>query len=206
MNAGVFIADVQPPFRAGLRAALRTGGFDVVGEASIAYAAIDDIVDARPAVCVIDGDDAGSIIATERLTARLPEVRVVLLVNQMSHEGLLAALRAGACGYLPRDTAGASLARIVEAILAGEYAIPRLALSAVVNEIRGDGRRRLAIGGVPVALTPREGQVLDLLAGGKSTEEIATSLRVSPITVRRHVGAIGEKAGLPGRQRLLEAI
>jgi DNA-binding NarL/FixJ family response regulator len=205
VNTRVFLADRQHPFRAGLKAALRTGGFDVVGEAPVAYAAIDEIVDLCPALCMIDGDDAKSLAATARLTARLPDVLMVLLVNQVTPEGLLAAVRAGACGYLPRETAGSSIVRIARTVLAGEYAIPRLALSAVINEIRGDGRQRVAIGGVPVALTAREAQVLDLLSDGRSTQEIAESLEVSQVTVRRHLGSIGGKAGRPVRRLLQPA-
>jgi DNA-binding NarL/FixJ family response regulator len=154
---------------------------------------------------MIDGDDTRSLAATARLTARLPGVLVVLLVNEVTPEGLLAAVRAGASGYIPRETAASSIVRIVETVLEGQYAIPRLALAAVINEIRGDGRRRVAIGGVPVALTAREAQVLDLLAEGKSNEEIAESLEVSQITVRRHLGSIGGKAGRPVRRLLSPA-
>jgi DNA-binding NarL/FixJ family response regulator len=206
MSGSVFVVDPQLPFRAGLRFVLEAGGTEVVGEAPIADGAVDEIVELRPDVCVIGGDDIGSIAATQRLIARVPGIRIVLLVGKPTQGGLMTAVRAGVVGYLPRDTAGASLARVVRAVMAGEYAIPRLGIADVIDAVRGDGRRRLAIGGVPVSLTAREGQVFDLLADGRSTEEIATSLDVSPVTVRRHVGAIGEKAGRPGRRLLLKAI
>jgi DNA-binding NarL/FixJ family response regulator len=205
MTGSVFVADAQPPFRAGLRAVLEAGGIDVVGEAPTANA-VEEIVELRPDVCVIGGDDSGNIVAAKRLITRIPGIHVVMLVGDPAPAGLLDAVRAGVVGYLPRDTAGGSLVRVVLAVLAGECVIPRLGIAEVIDAVRGDGRRRLAIGGVPVALTAREGEVFDLLADGRSTQEIAASLHVSPVTVRRHVGAIGEKAGRPGRRRLLQAI
>src|SRR5438093_1490101 len=76
----------------------------------------------------------------------------------------------------------------------------------VVGEARGGGRQRLSIGGVPVSLTEREAQVLELLTNGMPTQEIARELGLSPVTVRRHVGAIAAKVGTSGRERLLRLV
>lgn len=206
MSGSIFVVDPQLPFRAGLRVVLEAAGMEVVGEAPLAYGAVDEVVELHPDVCVIGGDDIASVVAAKRLIERIPGIHVVMLVGEPTQAGLLAAVRAGVVGYLPRSTAGASFARVVHAVLGGEYAIPRLGIAEIINAVRGDGRRRLAIDGVPVALTAREGQVFDLLADGRSTGEIAASLHLSPVTVRRHLGAIREKAGRPAPRLLLQAI
>jgi DNA-binding NarL/FixJ family response regulator len=206
VHESVFIVDEQAPFRAGLHAVLERAGYDVVGEAVHAAEAIDTIADLHPELCVLGGDGATGASATERVLARVADVHVIVLVSAMTHGGLLAALRAGAYGYLPRTTSCEALVRVAEAVLAGEYAIPRLALIDLINELRKDGHKRLALGDVAVTLTKREAEILDMLEDGMSTKEIALVLDVSPITVRRHIGAIAEKAGRHGRENLLRLL
>jgi DNA-binding NarL/FixJ family response regulator len=201
----VFIADAQAPFRAGLRAVLEAAGSRVVGEAADARVAVDAVADLRPDVCLIGSDDS-AVLITKRLASLMPAPRIVVFAERVSADGLLAVVRAGASGYLPRDTSAAAIVRVVEAVSNGEYAIPRLGLTELIDELRGDGRTHIAIGGVPVSLTEREAQVVRLLVDGLKTEEIASSLRLSPITVRRYVGAIGAKAGRLGRRQLLQAL
>jgi two-component system response regulator DesR len=72
--------------------------------------------------------------------------------------------------------------------------------------VRGGGRQRLSIGGIPVSLTEREAQVLEFFASGLSTLEIARELGLSPVTVRRHLGAIAGKVGKRGREQLLRLV
>ena len=72
--------------------------------------------------------------------------------------------------------------------------------------MRGGGRQRLSIGGIPVSLTEREAQVLELFAGGMPTQKIAAELGLSPVTVRRHLGAIAGKVGKRGREQLLRLV
>jgi DNA-binding NarL/FixJ family response regulator len=202
----VFIADAQAPFRAGLRAALEDGGFKVVGEAADARGVADAVAELRPDVCLIGGDDGACVLTTKRLVSLSPELPVIVFANVISADGLLAVVRAGASGYVPRGMSAGSIVRVVGAVSNGEYAIPRLGLTDLIDELRGDGRTHVAIGGVPVSLTEREAQVWRLLGDGLKTHEIASLLALSPITVRRYVGAIGVKAGRPGRRQLLHAL
>jgi len=188
----VFIADSQPPYRAGLRSVLAAAGLDVVGEADDALDALGEITELRPGICLIDANIRGGIVA--------------VLASVLSHDGLLAALRAGASGYLPRSTPGRGLVRAVESVLDGNFAVTRSSVSALIHEVRGGGRQRLSIGGIPVSLTEREAQVLELFAGGLPTLEIAGELGLSPVTVRRHLGAIAGKVGKRGREQLLRLV
>jgi DNA-binding NarL/FixJ family response regulator len=202
----VFIADSQPPFRAGLRSVLEEAGLEVVGEADDALEALDEIAALRPGICLIDADIRGGIVAVSRITQRAEAPAVLVLATALTSDGLLAALRAGASGYLPRSTPGRGLVRAVESVLDGHFAVTRASVAALIHEVRGGGRRRLSIGGIPVSLTEREAQVLELFTGGMPTLEIAGELGLSPVTVRRHLGAIAGKVGQRGREELLRFV
>ena len=202
----VFIADAQPAFRAGLRSVLERAGLEVVGEAGDALDALDEIAALQPGICLIDANLRGGIVAVSRLTQRVDAPAVLVLASVLSPDGLLAALRAGASGYLPRSTPGTGLVRAVESMLEGHVAVTRGSVAALIHEVRGGGRQRLSIGGIPVSLTEREAQVLELFAGGMPTQEIAGELGLSPVTIRRHLGAIAAKAGKRGRDQLLSLV
>ena len=92
-------------------------------------------------------------------------------------------------------------------MLGGEFAITRASIGVLVTEVRrGAGRQQLLVGGIPVSLTEREAQVLELLAAKLGTQEIADELGLSPVTVRRHLGSIAAKLGKHGREQLLSAV
>jgi DNA-binding NarL/FixJ family response regulator len=202
----IFIADSQPPFRAGLRTVLEKSGLEVVGEADDALDALDEIAALRPGICLIDSNIRGGIVAVSRITQRANAPAVLVLASDQSPDGLLAALRAGASGYLPRSTPCEGLVRAVESILDGHFAVTRFSVAALIHEVRGGGRQRTSIGGIPVSLTEREAQVLELFAGAMATPKIATELGLSPVTVRRHLGAIAGKVGSRGREQLLRLV
>lgn len=130
------------------------------------------------------------------LLARSPGVHVVLHGAEPCEELLLAALRAGARGYLPSTMDAVSLCRAVLAVLDGEVAVPRSLTSRLVDA--------LAPAGAPPAwaarLTAKELEVAELLAGGAGTAEIAAELGVSQVTVRTHVAALVRKLGVSTRQ------
>jgi DNA-binding NarL/FixJ family response regulator len=207
MNArGVFIADSQPAFRAGVRSVLEKAGLEVLGEADEALEALDEIAALKPGICLIDANLRGGIVAVSRITQRVDAPAVLVLASMVTPDGLLAALRAGASGYLPRSTPGVGLVRAVESVLEGHFAVTRGSVAALIPEVRGGGRQRISIGGIPVSLTEREAQVLELFASGIATQEIATELGLSPVTVRRHLGAIAAKVGKRGREQLLRLV
>jgi DNA-binding NarL/FixJ family response regulator len=205
-SRAVFIADSQPAFRAGLRSVLEEAGLEVLGEADDALEALDEIAELQPGICLIDANLRGGIVAVSRITQRVGAPAVLVLASMLTPDGLLAALRAGASGYLPRSTSGTGLVRAVESVLDGHFAVTRGSVTALIHEVRGGGRQRLSIGGIPVSLTEREAQVLEFFAGGMPTQEIASELGLSPVTVRRHLGAIAAKVGKRGREQLLRLV
>jgi DNA-binding NarL/FixJ family response regulator len=201
------LADSQPTFRAGVAAALRRARIDVVSEVSTAPAAVEAALSLRPALCVLDADLPGGVIpAIKRITERSPETCVVVLAAAANTEQLVAAVRAGAVGYLPRSTSASGLARAAEAVLAGSAAIPRTGVGALLREVREDRRQRTSIGGEGVTLTGREAAVVELVRDGLDTREIAAELGLSPVTVRRHLGTVAGKVGARGRSELVRTV
>jgi DNA-binding NarL/FixJ family response regulator len=207
MTARVFLADRQLGFRAGMRLALEQAGFDVVGEAGDAAAAVEAALRLEPDLCILGAPvPERALPVVKQITSRASAVRVLLLVDSPAPEDLVAAVHAGAAGLVARSATAESLVRVVSAVLAGEFAVPRAAVSALVREAVGGGPRRLRVGGRSVLLTEREGEVLDLLARGLTTQALADELGVSPVTVRRHVAGLAAKLGRRGRSELRSSV
>jgi DNA-binding NarL/FixJ family response regulator len=198
----VLIADDHAPTRLGVRQSLEDGGFEVVAEVSDAAAAVRAAERERPDACVLDVHMPGSgINAAREIAQQLPEAAVVMLTVSRNDEDLFEALRAGAAGYLLKDTDPARLPHALHGVLAGEAALPRSLVTRLIDEYRGPGgRRRLPLRGRRgVELTSREWQVIELLRDGLSTAQIAERLSVSPVTVRRHVSSLLGKLDAPDR-------
>jgi DNA-binding NarL/FixJ family response regulator len=201
------IADPQPMFRAGLAAALGRAGIDVVAEAATSAEAVSAAARYEPGICVIDAAlPGGAIGATKRIAVRSSHTMVIVLGSAHDDEALIAFVRAGACGYLPRSSSVSGLARAVAGTLEGNAAITRAGVGALVRELRAHNRRRSTIDGSSVSLTDRETRVVELLRDGLKTQEIADELGLSPVTVRRHVGSVAQKVGAEGRNALLRAL
>lgn len=196
------IADDHAEMRASLRATLEAAGHIVCGEAEDASSALAVAVRERPDVAVLDVVMPGNgVVAAAQITARLPQCHVVMLTVSEEDEHLFAALRAGASGYLLKETAGERLPAVIESVVAGEVALPRALVGRVVDEFARRGARRSVVPGLRGMhrLSRRELEVLELLRQGLSTAEIAARLYVEPVTVRSHVSRIVKKLHLPNR-------
>jgi DNA-binding NarL/FixJ family response regulator len=195
--------------RSGVRQSLVEAGFDVVGEASDAPSAVSLAERECPDLCLLDVHMPGSgIRAASEIVERLPETAVVMLTVSRNDEDLFDALRAGAAGYLLKDTDPERLPHALRGVLAGEAAVPRVLVTRVIDEFRTRGRRRRVplAGRRGVELSSREWEVLDLLREGCTTAEIARRLFVSPVTVRRHVSAVLRKLDVPDRASAVELL
>ena len=205
----VLIAESQLPTRQGIRLVLQRHGFEVCAEAADAGAALRAALRERPTLCLIDAHlPGGGLRTVARICARVPEAEVVVLTNAGDENELLEALRAGASGYLQKNLEPEALARALHAAVRGEPTFPRALLGPVVEEFRArHDRRRLRLPGRPaVELTRREAEVLDLLRRGLATAEIADRLDISPVTVRRHIGLLLRKLGVPDRAAALKLL
>ena len=205
----VLIADDHPPTRAGVRAALERDNFVVCAEAADARSAIEGARRERPDVCLLDIHMPGDgIHAAETIARELPEAAVVMLTVSRTDADLFNALRAGASGYLLKDIDPARLPLALRGVLEGEAALPRRLVALLIEEFRERKRRRRIplVGRRGVELTDREWEVLELMKQGLTTDEIATRLFISPVTVRTHVSAVLRKLHVPTREAALKLL
>lgn len=196
----IFLADDHALFREGLRALLeRQPGVEVVGEAGEGTDALAQIGQTRPDVAVLDIAMPGltGIEVTRRLRAVVPETRVLILSMYDDEESLHEALAAGAAGYILTDHTSALLVTAVETLArGGSYLCPTMAAKMVEGYARRQGQ---AVGGSePARLSPREREVLQLVAEGYTSAEIGGRLGISPKTVEVHRSRISAKIGIQG--------
>ena len=195
------LAEPDGPTRVGLRLALGRAGVAVVGEAVDRASTLDAARSHQPGVVLIAADlPGGGLEATRAIADELPRTKVVVLTLHPGGAELLAAVLAGATGYLPKEISAAGLPNAVRGVLAGELAIPRSYTRHLVEGLRGRHAERAIVDGrSSVPLTDREWEVLRLLSEGLSTAEMARDMRISQITVRRHVSTLLTKLGVPDR-------
>lgn len=197
----VVVADDHPTIRLGVRMALMEDGMRVAAEAADRDGAVEAVVRERPDVCLLDIQmPGGGIEAAITIATVAPETAVVMLTVSTKTEHLLAALRAGAVGYLPKDTPPDRLGAALRGVLGGEPALPRAFVGPVLGQLR-EPRRRAG-----ERLTAREAQIMRMLGAGLSTAEIGKVLVVSPVTVRRHISAAMSKLGVADRREALRAL
>src|SRR6516225_10232583 len=218
----VVFADNQSAVREGLVLLLGTlPGIAVAGEAADGEAAVDIVARTRPQVVLMDLNMPGcdGVTATARITAEHPGTRVVVLTTYADDESIIGALRAGALGYLTKDATRAEIGRALRAAAAGQAVldpdIQRRLLSAAARtpEMPGSPGATGAEGapGAPGGagsreaddLTPREAEVLRLIAEGQSNREIARTLFVSEATVKTHVNRIFAKTASRDRAQAI---
>jgi DNA-binding NarL/FixJ family response regulator len=198
----VVIADDHARVRAKIRAALEAGGCEVCGEGASAEDAVRLVAEHRPDAVLLDIHMPGSgIQAAQQITRSTPRTGVVMLTQSREDEDLFDSLRAGASGYLLKDADPATLPAALRGVLAGEAAMPAALVTRVLEEFRAPGRRVLRRKSDAAAkLSPREWEVMELLAGGLSTEQVAGKLFVSPTTVRVHVSTVLRKLRVRDRE------
>lgn len=182
----VLLADDHILMRAGIRALLeKVPGVEVVGEADDGDQALHLVKSARPHVVLMDIAMArlNGLEAAARLTREFPDVKVIILSMHAAEEYVVRALRAGAVGYLLKDSATAEMRLALEAVLRGERYLSRaISAEAVAGRLAASARSPDSL----ERLTPRQREVLQLLAEGKSTKEAAFVLKLSAKTVETH--------------------
>lgn len=206
-RVSVLIADNDVAFRRNARAALETGGFEVVAEAADAAAAIGAATRLRPAICLIEPVlPVEGLNAIGRIAKASPSTLIIVLSESDRPEDVVTAFARGASGYLLKGLSEEQLAATLRRALAGEPALSRSLVPHLVDEVRRGSVRRLVLPGGSVTLTSREWEVGEMLRDGLSTAEIAERLGVSPITVRRHVSLLVQKLGAESREAAVEML
>ncbi|NRQ31405.1 response regulator transcription factor [Nonomuraea sp. NN258] len=167
---------------------------EVVGEAPGGAQAVELAGRLVPDVVLMDLHMPGldGVRATELITARQPEVRVLALSTFDLDENVVAALRAGADGFLPKDVSPEELIEGVRVVHRGESAVAPRLLTRLIGTFVRASRARKAPAALTV-LTEREREILVLIARGRSNQEIAAELAVSPSTVKNHVTSLFAK-------------
>ena len=189
--------------------ALSGGSFDIVAEADSADAAVQAATSERPDICVLDADmPGGAVRATAEIVRALPEAAVVVMASARQDAMMLDVVRAGAVGYLLKDMDPERLRFALLGVTNGEAALPRVLVTRLMLEfrVRETRRRLVSPKGHSAELTRREWDVLTLLSDGASTREIAASLGVSAVTVRRHVSGVLGKLGVNSRAEAVEML
>ncbi len=191
------VADDHPVVRTGLAGMLSDQpDFEVVGEASDGEQAVRMAAALRPDVVLMDlrMPGVGGVEATTRIVggeAGAPPPRVLILTTYETDDQILAAIEAGAAGYLLKAAPGQEIVAGIRSVAAGQSALsPQVAVRLVERMRRPD----------PV-LTPRELEVLGLVAAGRSNKQIATDLGIGASTVKTHLIKIFEKLGVADRTR-----
>ena len=199
----VVIVDDHQLFRAGVRAELE-GLVDIAGDAATVDAAVDAIAAAKPDVVLLDVHmpDGGGVEVIRRVSGAQPGVRFLALSVSDAAQDVIAVIRAGARGYVTKSISGADLADAVQRVHEGDAVFsPRLA-GFVLDAFAGPLPAESAADAELDQLTPREREVLQLIARGYMYKEIALRLEISAKTVEAHVSAVLRKLQLSSRHEL----
>jgi DNA-binding NarL/FixJ family response regulator len=173
-------------------------GLEPVAAADTLEGAMAECLNTSPDVVLVDVDmsDGQGVDAIRRITSAAPAAVVIVVTAGGGAEGILAAVRAGARGYVPKTRSAGELASVVRRALAGEIVLAPGDVPAVIGHFRRDTERSQRARSAFGRLTAREVEILTLLSSGRSTAQIAGTLHISPLTVRSHVKNILPKLGV----------
>lgn len=202
----VLLAEDHTIVRRGLRRILETeAGIEVVGEASDGREAIAKAQKLRPDVVVMDISMPGlnGLEATRRIKKMAPEIQVLILTMHTTEEYIFPILRAGASGYVVKDAAPTELIAAIQAAYQGESFLSPVVSKKVVEEFIRRGALEAEEDDYE-KLTDREREVLQLIAEGYTTREIAEKLYISEKTVETHRARVRQKLGLHSTAELTQ--
>jgi DNA-binding NarL/FixJ family response regulator len=199
----VLLVDDHAIMRDGIRALLGLhDDIEIIGEASEGQEAIEKTRDLSPDVIVMDVAMPGmdGLEATRRIKKQLPTVKVIVLTQYDNKEYILSAIKAGAAGYVPKRALGSELVSAIRTVYRGESFLYPSAAAVLIDDYRLQAKTAEPYD----RLTPREREILKLIAEGHTTREIANTLFISFKTVIGHRAKIMEKLGLRNRTELFK--
>lgn len=201
------ITDDDPLVRRLIRHTLQADNMTVIAEATTGREAVELALFYRPDVVVMDYlmPEMDGIEATRRIHDQDESIRVILLTGAGDNTLAMRGLRAGAAGFLSKDMEIAALPRALRGSLGGEAAISRQVAMELIRRYRSTPAGSPGLRPVRSHLTAREWEVLDLLSGGASNDNIVRELVLSPETVRTHLKNLYRKLGVRSRKNAVEA-
>ena len=206
MTIRLMLADDHRMLREGLSRSMTEHGFDVVGEARDGVEAVNMAYSLSPDVLLMDVSmpEMDGVEACRQVRSLAPDTKVVMLTMHAYQDVLANAIRAGACGYLVKDCSTEDIAGAVRLASSGETALsPQLAAS-MLDEVR---KLDMAPAREERVVTKREEEVLQLIADGCSTSEVAGQMYISQKTVKNHLASIYQKLDARDRtQAVLQAV
>ena len=200
----VLIAGGQALVRAARRSVLERAGLRVAADVEDASRAAKaaELYDAR--LVLLDSEIPGGTMAAVRgIADRSPATAVVVVAPALDEEALLAAVRAGADGFVLEKLGASGLVRAVEVALTGDSVFPRAGVATLIEQLRGATQEHTSVDGQPLKLTRREADVMARSREGKTPKEIAYELDLSDVTVRRHLSSVAKKVNRKRQARPL---
>ena len=206
MSVTLMLVDDHRMLREGLRRALEDEGFEVVGEAADGYDAVLRAPELKPDVILMDVSmpNVGGVEATRRIVQNEPERRVLMLTMHADRDLIEMSIKAGAVGYLTKDCSIEEVVAAVRMAVSDETALSSTLAHSMLHEVH---KIESAAREGDRLITAREEEVLQLVADGCSTPEVADKLFISQKTVKNHLASIYEKLNARDRtQAVLIAV
>lgn len=190
----VLLADDHRMLREGVRRTLEDNGVAVVAEADDGEQAVQLAIEHDPDVILMDVSmpNVDGVEATRRVREQRPDARIVMLTMHSDQDIVTNAIRAGASGYLTKDCSSDELVGAVRAVAGGDTVLSPGLAGAMLQEVQKLGQAQSQAAAEPI-ITKREEEVLQLIADGLSTQEVAERLYISLKTVKNHLASIYQK-------------
>ena len=199
MAIRVLVVDDHEVVRIGLCTVLRNqADFEVVGEAATGNEALVKVANCQPDVVVLDVrlPDTSGIEVCREIVARFPQTRILMLTTYGEDEAIYASILAGASGFILKDINVASFVEAIRAVSQGKCLLDQTVTAKLLQRLRGE-----ALDNLEETLTPREHEILLIMADGKNNREIAERLFLCDSTVKNHVSSILNKLSLSSRSQ-----
>jgi DNA-binding NarL/FixJ family response regulator len=202
----LLLVDDHALFRQSLRVLLATSGYEVVGMAADGMEALQQARSLHPDLILMDIDMpvCNGLCATRLIKAEMPEVKIVMLTVSSSDENLFEAVKSGASGYLLKSQSADSLLEMIGQVERLGAALPPELAARLLDEFGRQARRAEAATSAPAEdLTPRQTEILALVASGSTYAEIGESLALSQATIRYHMTQIMDRLHLQNRAQAI---
>ena len=199
----VLLVDDHAIMRDGIRALLSLQeDIEIIADASNGTEAVETTLHLHPDVVLMDIAMPGmdGLEATRRISKQNPKTKVLILTQYDNKEYILSAIKAGSSGYLPKRALGSELVSAIRAVYRGESFLYPSAATALMEDYRQQVKGQDAYD----QLTPREREILKLIAEGRTSQEVADNLFISLKTVLGHRSRLMEKLGLKNRTELIK--